>query len=182
MTSNRTVQPSNGGGMLSSIGLSQSGLRSALPILTGTLALLGVGGGLYNFVDPVEGAAGFGIKLQSSATEGAQKPSPTELAYIRVHGIRNMGNCLGLLVLSSFAYYAPICKSNAVVGQTARKMVGILMLTGCYTGFVDSWIISQFAESKGISSDAAQHAREKSQGHAVLAVPTVLLALAWFFS
>lgn len=166
-------------GPTSILGLNISTVRSTLPILSASLGLLGIAGGLVNFASPVDGARGFGIALPSSATKTGTEPSPTELAFIRIHGIRNISGCVGLVGLCAYLRFSTLCQTSPIAATAVRKVIGITALAGCYVGFVDSWILAQFADSQGLNADAVELAQSKSKGHAILGVPTAIIAILW---
>lgn len=158
------------------LGLSTSTVRSILPIASASLGLLGIAGGLLNFASPAEGARGFGI------TPSSPEPTPTELAYIRVHGIRNISGCAALVGLCAYLRFSSLCQTSPVAAAAVRKVIGITSIAGCYMGFVDSWILAQFADRKSVNGDAVELARSKSKSHAILGVPTVMIAVLWLLS
>ncbi|KAK7432993.1 hypothetical protein QQZ08_000464 [Neonectria magnoliae] len=77
--------------------------RPALPVFTSVLGVLGVAGGIYDFVSPAEGAKGFApLSAHVKALDHA---------FILVHGIRNIGVGLTTLGLVLFWQFSPLCQA-----------------------------------------------------------------------
>lgn len=159
--------------------LSLSSLRPALPVFTGLMGLLGLGGGIYNFADPVEGAKGFGLIAPSGTGSHA---AAFETAYIRIHGIRNLGMGLVNLGLVLYWQYSDLCRTSPIAATAVQRVLGISFLLGTIVGLGDAWILKQFADSPGVEAEAANLGREKSQGHAVMAVAIASLGLGWLYA
>ncbi|KAH7140083.1 hypothetical protein B0J13DRAFT_623958 [Dactylonectria estremocensis] len=129
--------------------------RPALPIATSALGLLGIGGGIYNFVAPTEGAKGFGLQTTSTALSTSAHAKAIEGAFIRVHGIRNIGvglNTVGLVLFWQFS--------------SGR----ITVTLGTIAGLGDVWILKQFADAEDVESEAKELALAKSMAHAIMAI------------
>lgn len=97
-------------------------LRAALPILTGGLCTLGIGGGLYNFQNPAAGAKMFGILRSGSS------PTPTETAYTKIHGVRNLATGITWLSILTYLQYPDLTRTLPVAATGVRRVIGISML------------------------------------------------------
>lgn len=163
----------------SGLGLDTSALRTALPFLTSAIYILGIGGGLYTYQDPADGAKLFGIVLPGST------PTPTETAYTKIHGIRNFANgaigllTVGYLQLSSYCTSLP---QGPFVAPAVRRVLGYSMLVGSIVGLTDGYTLYQFSTAQGVSAEAAEHAKKQRLGHVGMALPTALLGLGWLYA
>ena len=159
--------------------LSLSSLKPALPVFTGLLGVLGLGGGIYNFANPVEGARAFGLVAPSGVSSQA---AAFQTAYIRIHGIRNIGMGLVNLSLVLFWQFSDLCRTSPIAAEALKRILAINFLLGPIVGLGDAWILKQFADSPGVEPEAANLGREKSQGHAVTAVLIASLGLGWLYA
>ncbi|ETN47060.1 uncharacterized protein HMPREF1541_01250 [Cyphellophora europaea CBS 101466] len=156
--------------------LSLSSLRPALPIFTGLLGVVALGGGAYNFVSPLEGAKGFG--LLAPAKDAAHADAFQE-AYIRVHGIRNIGTGLSTLTLVLMWQFSDLCRTSPIAALAVKRCMGISLVLGTTVGLGDAWILKQYAESPGVGQEAVALARGKSTAHAVTALVIASVGLGW---
>ena len=165
---------------MSNLGLNLPSIPFVLPILTATLSSLAIGGGIYNFQNPSEGAKVFGILLSDS--KPSSSPTPIEEAYIKVHGIRNLATGLSGLSLLAFLQFSNITTASPVAAAAVRKAIGITFVVGTVVGLGDAWILSQLAQREGVSGEAERLATEKSMGHAFMAFPIAALGAAWLYA
>ncbi|ETN40088.1 uncharacterized protein HMPREF1541_04363 [Cyphellophora europaea CBS 101466] len=105
-------------------------LFTAMPVLTTLLGFTGFGGGLYTFTSPAARPILFGIipptSMLPSKEDQAQSPTPSQaslIAYIRVHGIRNFSNGLGLAGLSIYSLLGAGSPAEAAI---VRKCLGVM--------------------------------------------------------
>lgn len=163
----------------SSLGLDSLNLRTTLPFMTGALYSFGLGGGLYNFIDPVAGAKFFGIVLPHS------QPTPTEAAYTKINGIRNLTNAAFGLGMIAFLHFSDSCTKLPIgpfVAAAVRKGLGYSMLIASVVTFSDGYILQQFSDSEGLSDEAADKAKTQRQRYAALSLPVALLGLGWIYA
>ena len=148
--------------------------QAVFPTLVGLLSVTALGGGIFNFVNPLEGAKGFGLLPSKGGSQATL--SPFEQAYIRVHGIRNVGVGLGNFVL--LAYWA--FSDNPAVGRIVRTCLGLGIVAGTVVGLGDAWILKQYAKDIAASTadvgdekgakEVTTLAEGKGTGHAVTAM------------
>jgi hypothetical protein len=153
-------------------------LRPALPVFSGLLSLLALGGGIYNFIEPREGAKAFGLIAQSGSSSHT---TAFETAYIRIHGIRNIGNGLVNISLLLYLQFSDLCQTSPIAASTVKKCIGIGLTLGTVVGLGDAWILKQFADSPEVDGDAAKLAAAKSTGHALTSGVILGLGLCWFY-
>lgn len=163
----------------SGLGLDTLNLRTTLPILTGALYTFGVSGGLYNFIDPVAGAKYFGIVLPNS------QPTPTEAAYTKINGIRNLTNAAFGIGMIAFLQLSSTCTklpTGPFVAAAVRKGLGYSMLLASAVTFSDGYILQQFSDAEGLSEEAVNIAKTQRQRYAALALPVALLGVGWIYA
>lgn len=169
----------------SRLGLNLSAVSPALPYITGALYLLGLGGGVYNYIDPAGGAAGFGILVgepDGTSAPQRQRPSRVETAYIKVHGIRNVGMGLTGLALLSYLHFSPVATASVSARNAVRQVIGLSLILGTVVGLGDVAILREVQAASSDDGERSRLAGEKSVGHAVMAVPIALLGVAWWFA
>lgn len=167
-----------------SLGLPFQLPTATLPVLVGVLSSLALLGGAYNFAAPLEGAKAFGLL---PADGGKKTPSAFETAYIRVHGIRNIGVGLGNAGLLLYWLFSDTCRQSVVAEQVVRRCLGIGLVTGTVVGMGDAWILNQYYQDiesevgqqgdKSGLKEARELASAKSKGHAFTAVGILAVGL-----
>lgn len=174
-----TITPSPSTMSTSNLGLDSLNLRTTLPILTGALYTFGLGGGLYNFVDPIAGARFFGIVLPGT------HPTPTEAAYTKINGIRNLTTATFGLGMIGFLQFSNTCTKLPVgpfVAAAVRKGLGYSMLIASLVTFSDGYVLQQFSDAKDLSAEAVDTAKKQRQRYAALALPIALLGVGWIYA
>lgn len=162
----------------SNLGLNLRNTGTNLSLLTGTLYLFGFGGGLYNYIEPVGGAKFFGIVLPGS------QPTPTEAAYTKIHGIRNISSAIigvGMVTYLQFSSACTTLPTGPFAAAAMRRALGYSMLINSVVAFTDGYILQQFSDDKRLSSEAVATAKRQRWGHAAVAVPLALLGLGWIY-
>ncbi|KPM43914.1 hypothetical protein AK830_g2616 [Neonectria ditissima] len=152
--------------------------RPTLPIFTSVLGVLGIAGGVYNFVSPAEGAKGFGL-TPASKTPPTAHSKAFEHAFILVHGIRNVGVGLTTVGLVLFWQFSPLCRASPQAALAVRQCLGISLAAGTVVGLGDAWIIKRFSDAEGVETEAREVAVIQSAGHAVTAVAIAGLGLTY---
>jgi hypothetical protein len=156
-----------------------SSLKPALPIFTGLLGLLGLGGGIYNFIDPHGGAKGFGLIAPTSNQPHA---AAFQQAYVRIHGLRNAGVGLTNLALLLYLQFSDVCQTSPVAAAAVRKCLGIGLTLGTLVGLGDAWILRRFEGSAGVEGEAKTLAAEKSTAHALTSLVILSVGLGWLYT
>lgn len=158
-----------------SLGLNTATLRSTLPFLTGGLHTLGAFSGLYFLLAPAEGAKLFGIPFQNPSS-----PSPTEAAFTKLHGIRDLATALVGLRLINYAYTLEV-QGNAVAAKAVGHAVGALLFVGTAFALGDGWICSEYVKQPNVKGEDEELAQNISTSHIAMSVPIALLGLAWLY-
>lgn len=159
----------------------------AVPVTTALFGFMALGGGAWTFLSPGADAARlFGIVLPRSIAGASTIPAAEEAenrqrAYIRIHGIRNFASGAGLLGLTAFWTLSSLCRDSPAASEAVKKSFGILLATGSLVGLADGYILSEYKESKGLSSEGQEVATKQSQGHFLTALPIMALAASWWF-
>lgn len=133
----------------SSIGLNMHTLRESLPYLTSALGAMGVIHGFVSFQNPAFGAKSFGIDLGPELTS-------KDIAYTRVHGIRNIKDGALNIALSSYLLFSKVCRSSPLAATVVRKCIGTMLLIRSVVGVVDGWTIGQYIQSQRSQQKADQ--------------------------
>ena len=149
-----------------------------MPVFTGTLSLLGLAGGLYNFVQPLEGAKGFGL-IAPAAT--SQHATAFQTAYIRIHGIRNIGTGVVNIGLLLYLQFSNLCQTSPIAAEAVKKCIGLGLTLSTVVALGDAWILKQFADSPGVNSEGAQLGAAKATGHALTSGIILGLGLCWLY-
>ena len=142
----------------------------ALPGFVGILGLMGMAGGVYGLLSPIEAGRQFGIKTSSS--------SPTEMALLRAIALRNLGGGATNLVLMLMWQFSSLSRASPVVAHTFQRALGIGFLLGTSVAVGDAYVLIKYADSPGLVGEASRVGREKSKGHAFMALPIFALGLA----
>lgn len=159
----------------SSLGLNTSTLRTTLPFLTGALHTTSILSGLYFLLNPSEGAKLFGTPFKS-----ADNPTASELAFTRIHGVRDLALGAVGLRLINYAYGLEV-KGETGAARAVGYAVGSLLFAGSAFAVADGWICSDFAGQGGLSEADKEGAEGLSFRHVVLGVPVALLGAAWLY-
>lgn len=156
----------------SGLGLETLNLRVTLPILTGALYAVGVGDGLYNFIDSVAGAKYFGIVSPHS------QPTLTEAAYTNIIGIRNLANAasgLGMTAFSQLSGTYTKLPTGHLVAAAVRKGLDYSMLLASVVTFSDGYNLQQFSDVEGLPNEAANTAKMRCHRYAASSLSIALL-------
>lgn len=121
---------------------------SLLPSLVGVLSTAGLLGGIYNFAAPLEGARGFGLL----PTSPPNQLTAFQKAYIRIHGIRNIGIGLGNFSLLTYWYLS----DSPIVRDTVRRCIGWGLVMGTVVGMGDAYILKAYAGELTEASDSGE--------------------------
>lgn len=163
----------------SSLGSSLQVSRVGLPIFTGALYSFGLWSGSYNLLDPVNGARYFGIVLPGT------QPTPTEAAYTRIHGVRNVSNAIIGLGMVAYLQFSKTCKDlpfGPFAAAAMRKALGYSMLVNGLVTFLDGYIMKQFSDSEKLSDEAVETAKNRRLSHMAPGLPITLLGLGWIYA
>lgn len=145
----------------STLGLNISTLRNTLPVFSTALGLLGIIGGIINFTDPALGAKSFGIDLHSTT------PSVRDLAYVRIHGVRNIKDGLLNIILTGFLVFSDVCRTSEVAASVVRKCIGMTLVIRSLVGFADGWVVGEYVGSQ----HASERKGKQGDGKASVATP-----------
>jgi len=159
----------------SSVGLNLATLRTTLPYLTGALHTTGALSGIYFLLAPSEGAKLFGIPFANDSS-----PTPTESAYTKMHGVRDLATALVGLRMINYATTLE-AQGNTIASRAVGHAVGSLLLAGAAFAVGDGWISSQYAGQCKVEGEEKELARNLSTSHFAVAVPVALLGMAWFY-
>lgn len=140
----------------SSLGLNLHTLHESLPYLTSLLGALGVIHGFVSFQNPALGAKSFGIDVGDQLT-------PKDVAYTRVHGVRNIKDGALNIALSSYLVFSSACRSSPLAADVVRRCIGMTLLIRSTVGVVDGWTIGQYMKSEGNKEKADQNPEDISK-------------------
>lgn len=161
----------------STLGLNTHTLRLTLPYLTCALHTSSILSGLYFLLNPPEGAKLFGAPFTND-----DSPTPSELAFTRIHGVRDLAMGLVGLRMVNYAWALQV-KGDLVGARGVGVAVGMLVWVGA--GFlVSDGVIC--GEAVGGVEGVEGEVKDREEGSAVLrhlgmAVPIAALGAAWMY-
>lgn len=136
---------------------------------------MGAFSGLYFLLNPSEGAKLFGTPFQNP-----DSPTPQELAFTRVHGVRDLAIGVVGLRLINYAYTLEV-QGNVVAAKAVGYTVGTLLFAGSAFTIADGWICSDFAKQGGLKGKDQEELERLTFRHTVFAAPIALLGFAWLY-
>ncbi|KAK5941680.1 hypothetical protein PMZ80_005630 [Knufia obscura] len=157
------------------LGLNLATLRSTLPYLTGALHTTGALSGIYFLLAPSEGAKLFGIPFRNDSA-----PTPTENAYTKLHGIRDLTTALAGLRLINYATKLED-QGHTVAARAVGHAVGGLLFVGAAFAVGDGLVSGRYARDEGVKGEDEELAKNLTTSHFAVAVPIALLGMAWFY-
>ncbi|KAK5080103.1 hypothetical protein LTR70_008800 [Exophiala xenobiotica] len=151
------------------LGLNLATIRTSLPLIT-----VGIMGGLYSLMVPSEGAKLFGTPFENPLS-----PSPAEIAYAKMHGVRKFATALVALRLISYAGELD-AQGHAVAAKAIGNAVGTLLFAGTVVALGEAWACNRYAKRTGVKAENKEWALNLGTWHLIKAGPIALLGMAWF--
>lgn len=154
-------------------------LRQTIPYLTATVHTTSVLSGIYFLLRPSEGAKLFGLPFTTDAN-----PTRSELAFTRLHGVRDIS--LGLVGLRLVNYAWELESRGDLAGARGVGVaVGGVVFVGLGFLLGDGWIcvegLRRGADVKREGNVDEEEVRGAVWKHLGLAVPIATLGAAWLY-
>jgi len=156
------------------LGLNLATIRTSLPLITGASYTVGVMGGLYSLLVPAEGA-----KMLGTPFDNPSSPSPAEVAYAKLHGVRKLATALIGLRLISYAGELD-AQGQTGAAKAIGNAVGTLLIAGTVVAVGEAWACSRYAKRAAVKGDDKEWAKNLGVWHLLKAGPIALLGMAWF--